>query len=177
MAPATKINKFVIFSLNINLYVKEQTTTRHLPTMRTMKQVWMIVALPFLGLVIISSMVIGLLGWGNYRYDTNPANLFTKSACTIIDGSVQEFSQFKSPYSSSCLPAMITCYEVIWQVCYYKPVYLFCVFFKEKMFDNSLMLYKVTYDNNQSSGKVFSNGVSSVVATSLMDQYVVGRLL
>lgn len=85
--------------------------------MRTMTQVWIIVSLPFVGLVIISSLVVALLGLGNYRYDTSQDSAFVNSNCTVISATIQPFSHVNPDYTSSCAPTVINCFEAVWQVC------------------------------------------------------------
>ncbi len=86
--------------------------------MQSLAQVWIIVLSPFLGLAIITGVVFGVLGAGQYRYDSNPINAFSNTTCYINSSQMLPFSRMKVVLgiTKSCAPIASECWGVKWEV-------------------------------------------------------------
>jgi len=83
-----------------------------------MAQVWILVVLPFIGLVVVTSLVVGMLGLGQYHFDTSPESGFVNSTCFVNQSSLLSFSVIPlvPGYTSNCGITTEDCYGVKWQV-------------------------------------------------------------
>jgi len=115
-----------------------------------MAQVWIIVVGPFVGLVIVTSLVIGVLGLGQYRFDRSPAALFRNTTCYVNSSSLLPFSSIPlvPGYTSNCGVSTTDCWGVMWEVEY----------------------------NSNRSGWIYSSGYTHSNAASLQENFQVGQI-
>jgi len=113
-----------------------------------MAQVWMIVVMPFVGLVVVTSLVVGMLGLGKYRFDTSTASHFLNATCYVNQTTVMPFSLIPPVpgYTTNCGATTKDCWGVSWEVVH----------------------------SENTTGWIYSSGLAHSTAQTLSETYQVG---